>query len=228
VSRERRITKGKTIGVALVTAIVSISIPASAAAEGDVVDDLLKGVNDVVGGATGGGDGGGPAANDRDAPSDRAGSPPNYTPPLHGSNPHGQGTPAVVDLAPSNNLPLGGNPDGSDAGPEEVVLGRTRGEQDAAGNYNGHITILALLGTELVGVDSDEGETVNGPLAGLQAGLLDPDLHRFRWAAMRHAVAGRFGHDRHRLDQLVRGRRRDCRRHLGRRGLLQRQHLGVR
>jgi len=171
VSKERRITKGKTIGVALVMAIVSISIPASAAAEGNVVDDLLKGVNDVVGGATGGGGGGGPAANGQDAPRDRAGSPPSYTPPLHGSNPHGQGTAAVVDLAPSNNLPLGGNPDGSDAGPEEVVLGRTRGEQDAAGNYNGHITILALLGQEIVGVDTDEGETANSPFAGLQGGL---------------------------------------------------------
>ena len=95
-------------------------------------------------------------------------------PPLHGTNPHGQGGVAVVDLSPSNERPLGGNPDGSDAGPEDVVVGRARGEVTAAGTHHGHITILALFGNELAGVDSVEGETKNGPLQPLQTGVLDP------------------------------------------------------
>ncbi|CAA9528387.1 MAG: hypothetical protein AVDCRST_MAG67-4259 [uncultured Solirubrobacteraceae bacterium] len=94
-------------------------------------------------------------------------------PPLHGTNPHGQGSVGVVDTAPSNERPLGGNPNGSDAG-EEVVIGRARGEQIAGGAYHGHITILALFGTELAGVDSNPGETKNGPLQPLQTGVLDP------------------------------------------------------
>jgi len=95
-------------------------------------------------------------------------------PALHGTNPHGQGGVAVVDLSPSNERPLGGNPDGSDAGPEDVVVGRARGEVTAAGTHHGHITILALFGNELAGVDSVEGETKNGPLQPLQTGVLDP------------------------------------------------------
>ena len=95
-------------------------------------------------------------------------------PPMHGTNPHGQGGVAVVDLNPSNERPLGANPNGSDSGPEEVVVGRARGEQTAAGTYRGHITILALFGNEVAGVDSAEGETKNGPLQPVQTGILDP------------------------------------------------------
>jgi len=94
-------------------------------------------------------------------------------PPAHGANPHGQGSVAVVDLSPSNERPLGGSPSGSDAN-EEVVVGRARGEQTAAGTYHGHITILALFGRELAGVDSTPGQTANGPLQPLQTGVLDP------------------------------------------------------
>jgi LPXTG-motif cell wall-anchored protein len=94
-------------------------------------------------------------------------------PPLHGANQHGQGGVAVVDLTPSNERPLGGNPDGSDSG-EDVVVGRARGEKTAAGAYHGHITILALFGTELLGVDSTEGQTKTGPLQPLQESILDP------------------------------------------------------
>ena len=94
-------------------------------------------------------------------------------PPLHGTNPHGQGGVAVVDGNPSAERPLGGNPDGSDSG-EEVVVGRARGEQTAGGAYHGHITILALFGNELGGVDTAPGETKNGPLQPLQQGVLDP------------------------------------------------------
>ncbi len=94
-------------------------------------------------------------------------------PPQHGTNPNGQGGVAVVDLDPSNERPQGANPDGSDSG-EEVVVGRARGEQSSSGAYHGHITIAALFGKELAGVDTAEGETKHGPLQGLQTGVLDP------------------------------------------------------
>jgi LPXTG-motif cell wall-anchored protein len=94
-------------------------------------------------------------------------------PPLHGTNPHGQGGVAVVDLNPSNERPLSGDPTGQQSG-EDVVVGRARGEQNADGTYHGHITIIGLFGTELGGVDTKEGETKNGPLQPLQEGVLDP------------------------------------------------------
>jgi LPXTG-motif cell wall-anchored protein len=93
-------------------------------------------------------------------------------PPLHGSDPHAQGGVAVVDLNPSNERPLGSKSDGSDSG-EDAIVGRARGEK-VNGAYHGHITILTLLGQELAGVDSAPGETKNGPLQPIQAGILDP------------------------------------------------------
>ena len=97
---------------------------------------------------------------------------PTTQPPLHGSNPHAQGGVAVVDVNPSNERPLGAKPDGTDSG-EDAIVGRARGEQ-VGGAYHGHITILALLGQELAGVDTAPGETKNGPLQPIQAGILDP------------------------------------------------------
>jgi hypothetical protein len=97
---------------------------------------------------------------------------PPIQPPLHGDNPHGQGTVGVIDVNPSSERPLSGDPDGGDSG-EDIVIGRARGEQ-VKGAYHGHITILALLGNELLGVDTAPGETKNGPLQPLQAGVLDP------------------------------------------------------
>ena len=93
-------------------------------------------------------------------------------PPMHGTEPHGQGSVAVVDLNPSNERPLSGDPDGGDSG-EDIVVGRARGSQ-TAGGYRGHITILGLFGNEIGGVATAEGETKNGPLQPLQAGVLDP------------------------------------------------------
>jgi uncharacterized membrane protein YgcG len=94
-------------------------------------------------------------------------------PPMHGTNPHGMGTDVVADLNPSNDRPLDANPDGSGSG-EDVVVGRARGEKDASGAFHGHITIAALFGHEILGVDSRPGETKTGPLQGLQTGVLDP------------------------------------------------------
>jgi len=98
---------------------------------------------------------------------------PSRQPPQHGANPHGQGGVAVVDLSPSAERPLGPKTDGSDSN-EEVVAGRARGEQNADGTYHGHITIVSLFGRELSGVDTAPGETKNGPLQPIQAGVLDP------------------------------------------------------
>ena len=94
-------------------------------------------------------------------------------PPLHGSNPHGQGSVAVVDTDPSNERPLAYDPTGKASG-EDAIVGRARGEQNADGTYHGHITIVSLLGSELAAVDSAPGETKNGPLQSVQTGILDP------------------------------------------------------
>lgn len=101
------------------------------------------------------------------------GSPGGYTPPLHGTNPHGQGTVAAVDLSPSGQRPLAGDPTGAGDQPqnrEEVVVGRARGEKDANG-YHGHITIISLLGNELLGVDTRPGQTGKGPVESVQTVL---------------------------------------------------------
>lgn len=99
-----------------------------------------------------------------------------YQPPAHGANPHGQGSPVVVDLQPAPDRPLAGDPSGAgDSGQarEEIVLGRARGEQRADGRYHGHITLVALFGNELLGVDTQEGQTAAGPLDAVQTGILD-------------------------------------------------------
>ena len=98
---------------------------------------------------------------------------PQLQPPLNGTNPHGQGGVSMVDVDPDPARPQGGDPAGSDTG-EEAVVGRSRGEQQADGSYHGHITVLALLGQEVVGVDTQPGETQAGPLDAVQQGVLDP------------------------------------------------------
>jgi hypothetical protein len=99
-----------------------------------------------------------------------------YTPAAHGTNPRGQGSVAVLDLAPSGVRPLGGNPSGAGTQPqltEEVVAGRARGEQQADGSYHGHITIAALLGNEILGVDTRPGQSATGPLSAVQEQILN-------------------------------------------------------
>ncbi len=98
---------------------------------------------------------------------------PPVQPPLHGANPHGQGTVAVVDVDPSAERPLAADPDGGDSG-ETVVVGRARGERNADGTYHGHISAVGLFGNDVIPVDTAQGETKDGPLQGLQASVLDP------------------------------------------------------
>lgn len=98
---------------------------------------------------------------------------PKTEPPAHGTNPHGQGTVGVVDLQPSTTRPQGGDPAGSDSG-EEVVVGRARGEQREDGTYHGHVTILALFGQEILGTDTNPGQSDAGPLDPIQQNVLNP------------------------------------------------------
>jgi hypothetical protein len=97
---------------------------------------------------------------------------PGTQPPLHGTNPHAQGTDAAVDLTPSADRPLGGDPSGSQSG-EDIVVGSSRGEQNADKTYHGHITVAALFGNDVVAVDTTPGQSKSGPLDAVQTGLLD-------------------------------------------------------
>jgi hypothetical protein len=94
-----------------------------------------------------------------------------YQPPAHGTNPHGQGTVLSLDLNPSDKRPLGADPSGADDQPEdkeELIVGRSRGEQRGDGSYHGKITIVAI-DSSLVGgptieysVETNNGETKSG------------------------------------------------------------------
>lgn len=97
---------------------------------------------------------------------------PTTTPPLHGTSPHGQGTVAVVDTNPSTTVPYSDDPTGKPDG-EDVVVGRSRGEQREDGSYRGHVTVAALFGNEILGVDTGPGETKPGPFDAVQTSFLD-------------------------------------------------------
>src|SRR3954469_22900557 len=129
--RRKKLRRRRRRTVAFVAAavtVVAVGIPTLAAADpvGDLLHNLGLGGTQGSGGATGGG---GTATPD-------AGNPPSYTPPLHGTEPHGQGSDAVVDLTPATTSPLPGDPT---QGNEEVVAGDSRGQQSTDG-YHGRVT----------------------------------------------------------------------------------------
>jgi hypothetical protein len=97
---------------------------------------------------------------------------PATTPPLHGTDPHGEGTVAVIDTNPDPKRPYSSDPTGKTDN-EDIVVGRSRGEQRADGTYHGHITVAALFGNEIVGVDTNPGESKHGPLDAVQVNLLN-------------------------------------------------------
>lgn len=153
--------------VAASTAAVALPSGAAAGSADTLVGQVQSTVDQTLDNAGGLLGGGGSAA---PAPAPQAGVPPDYTPPLHGTNPHGEGTVGVVDLTPEDSEPL---PYDVDGGSEDVVVGRSRGEQNGD-EYHGHITILSTFLTgELVGVDTAEGESAAGPLDPIQEGILD-------------------------------------------------------
>jgi hypothetical protein len=95
------------------------------------------------------------------------------TPAMYGTNPHGQGTVSSVYLSPSTSLPYPYSPAGASKQGEILVAGRGRSEQQSDGTYDAHTTIVALLGSELLGVDAAQGQSNTGPLDALQKGVLD-------------------------------------------------------
>jgi len=142
---------------------MTVGVPTLASA--NTVDDLLNRVGLGNGAASGAGSGG---SGTTSAPADtRAGVPPTYTPPLHGTSPHGQGTDAVVDLTPSSSNPYSSDPAQSG---EDVVVGDSQGEQGTSG-YSGGVTLAYLFGHPLIQVTSNAGESKDGPLQPLQDGL---------------------------------------------------------
>jgi hypothetical protein len=103
------------------------------------------------------------------ARSKQAGIPPDYVPPEHETNPHGQGTGAVVDLVPEESDPL---PEGPVDGSEDVAVGAARGEQNPDGTYHGHVVLASLLGAGIIEIETTPGQSQTGPLQPIQD-LLD-------------------------------------------------------
>ncbi len=76
-------------------------------------------------------------------------------------NPQAQGTVGAADVgAPAGTEPL--------LGAEEAVIGRSGAQQNDDGSYEGGITILGLLGEEIIGVETSEGEDAHSPLQPIQ------------------------------------------------------------
>ena len=160
--RRRRLHRRRRATVAAVSvAVLAIAVGVPTIASANPVNDLLNNLGLGGGGAT---DGGGATA------TPDAGSPPTYTPPLHGTEPHGQGSDAVVDLAPSTSNPYPADPT-QQSGGEELIAGDSRGQQSTDGTYDGRATLLYLLGTPIIQVTSDPGQSNDGPLQPLQDGL---------------------------------------------------------
>jgi hypothetical protein len=157
--RRRRRATAVAAFVAILAMVVGVPTLASANQVGDLLNNL----------GLGNGAGAGPSgAGSTSAPADtRAGVPPTYAPPLHGTSPHGQGSDATVDLNPGSTNPYSSDP--SQSG-EEVVLGDSRGEQ-GTGGYKGGVTLAYLFGQPVVQVTTNPGESKDGPLQPLQDGL---------------------------------------------------------
>jgi hypothetical protein len=92
-----------------------------------------------------------------------------YTPPMHGTNPHGQGTVVSSSVSPSSHNPYSYKPGGS--GGEVLVVGRGRSWQGRNGKYHSHTTIAALFGKELLGTNANQGQSSGGPLGWLNNSL---------------------------------------------------------
>jgi hypothetical protein len=155
--RAQRPVRRRTAAVVAFAMALMVSAMVPTLANADVVSDLLNNLGLAQGD-------GGSAAPATGSPGEGSG----YQPPLHGSDPHGQGTDAAADLSPSTDTPLPGDPADGD---EEVVVGDSQGSQDSGGAYHGNVTLLWLLGTPIVQVQTDPGESRDGPLQPLQDGL---------------------------------------------------------
>jgi hypothetical protein len=161
VRRRRRAT-----AVAAFAAILAMAVSVPTLASADPVSDLLNNLG-LGNGAAGGGAGSSGGGSTSAPPDTRAGVPPTYTPPLHGSSPHGQGTNAVVDLTPGASNPYSGDPAQSG---EDVVVGDSTGTQDASGSH-GSTTLAYLFGQPILQVTSNPGESNTGPFQPVQDAL---------------------------------------------------------
>jgi hypothetical protein len=163
-SKLQRRRRAASVGVFAAVLALVVGIPTFAAA--DPVNDVLNGVGAGSGGSGSGGTaGGGTATTQQLEPPPQ----PEYTPPLHGTNPHGQGTTAVIDITPQGQLPYTSDPNTSG---EDLVVGSSRGEQnDTTGQYHGSVTIAFLFGEPIIQVETNPGETKSGPTAQLNQGL---------------------------------------------------------
>jgi len=166
--RRRKVQKRRRATVIAAFAailVVAVGVP-TLASGADRVDNILGQVGS--GGGSGSTDSGSGATSGGGNVSDKAGVPPdNYVPPLHGTDPHGQGSIATVDLTPDTTNPYGSDPSTSD---EEVVVGDSNGTQ-SGGQYHGQVTVLWLFGNPVIQVTSNPGESNDGPLQPLQDGL---------------------------------------------------------
>jgi LPXTG-motif cell wall-anchored protein len=135
----------KRLGFATAIAALTIfgSLPATASA--GPLEDLAGGLNNLLGGGSS---------------ADQGGSPGNAP------KAHAEGTVAAVDV--DSPEPLRQSAVGDLLDDEEVVVGRSRAEQQADGKHNGRVTILGLLGEEIIGIDTQEGETANSPFQPIQ------------------------------------------------------------
>jgi hypothetical protein len=154
--------------VGLVAALgVLLVLPAFSAADfvGDAVSQVGSGGTPSAPSAPAAPVGGGQSS------SPRSGLPPDYKPPQHGTSPHGQGTVGTIDINPSEDNPLGAETAGTPptGNGEEIVVGRSRGQQNDDGSYHGHVTAVALFGSELFGADSTGDPT--GTFGQLNDGL---------------------------------------------------------
>src|SRR3954454_10751639 len=164
--RRKKLQRRRRATVTIVSVAVmamAVGVPTLAAA--NPVGDLLNNVTTSLG--IGGNAGSGGATGGATASPD-AGNPPSYTPPLHGTEPHGQGTDAVADLTPGTSAPLPGNPSDGD---EELIVNDSRGQQNSDGTYHGRVGLLYLLGTPIIQVTSDPGQSNDGPLQPVQDAL---------------------------------------------------------
>ena len=155
--RKRRRTTVAVVSVAVMAIAVGVPTLASANRVTNLLNNLGLGGNGTT-----------TAPDSGAAATPNAGTPPSYTPPLHGTEPHGQGTDAVADLTPSTSAPLAGDPAG---GSEDLIVGDSRGQQSGDGTYHGRVTLAYLLGTPIIQVTSDPGQSNDGPLQPLQDGL---------------------------------------------------------
>jgi len=161
----------KNLCVAVAGFACTVAIAAPQVASAGLVDGVLGGVKDsvdeTVGGVLGGSGAGGsnpaplpnPALAPTPVPQDAT-----TEPELDGTDPHGEG--AVIETTIEN-------PAGPPIG---VIVGQSRGEQNANGEYSGVVNVLVLdnlplVGDQTIGIETEEGESAESPIGPINDAL---------------------------------------------------------